>query len=223
VKYQRYRPRRLAPPKPIVRDIWDDEWSLFERRKTPYGFPLLLGRPYPPPPVRGGSGGTRVIMTAPLAAHLHTYARRPHAYPIPVSRAATNRLRTMLGIDYVAWDEARVAWWMDRIDDLANLSIPEFIAKHRKNPWTKRGLLSGPLVWSMRIRLLGRHRRERGWWKAPAVQKLLVSDLSTQAIAERFHIDAAWAGELRRKARVLHRTTRRVRSARGGRRGARGR
>ena len=205
------RRSRPAPPhtKPIIRDIFGDEWSVFEHRKTPYGFPLILGRPYPPPSVQGGSGGTGVIMTAPLAAHLRANERTPYRKPLPVGHGSVIRLRALLGLDHLAWDDARIEWWMDRLDDLAFLPVPTFVAKHIGHAWTRSGKLSEALVWNMRVALIGRQRQVIGWWKAPAVQKLLTSTLPGPVVAKRLNISLARVGELRRKSRALHKRGRR--------------
>lgn len=198
------RHRRLASSsKPIVKDIWGEEWQLFERRPTPYGFPLLMGRPYPPQSVRGGSGGTGVIMTAPLAAHLRANARRPYEKPLPVGHGAIIRLRESLGIGHREWDDARIQWWVDRIDDLATLPVPEFVAKHGDHPWTRSGTISEALVWNMRVALVGRHNRPLDWWKTPAMQKFLMSDLRMAEIAERLSLSTVRIVELRAKIRRM--------------------
>jgi hypothetical protein len=180
---------RKIKPKPIVQDMWGDSWSLFERRETKFGFPILLGRPYPPPPVQGGSGGTGVIVTPKLAAHLRAHARRPYADPLPVGRDVVRRIRRLIGLDHRTWDDERIAWWIDRIDDLASLSVPEFVAKHKANAWTRSGSLSEGRVWQMRLALLGRRRRPIGWWKKPAVKKLILSDLPASVVATKLNVD----------------------------------
>ncbi len=76
-----------------------------------------MGRPYPTPPVQGGSGGTGIIMTAPLAAHLRANERRPYALPLPVGRDAVRRARRRIGLDQQEWDDHRFGWWIDRIED----------------------------------------------------------------------------------------------------------
>lgn len=193
------RPRSAHGSTHIVHDWQGAEWRVFERRKTPYGFDLLLGRPYPTPPVRGGSGGTAVILTPALAKHLRAHARLPYELPLPVGRRPIQRLRTILGIDYRTWEDMRLKWWMDRIDDLATLPIPEFVAKHRNAPWTRSGTISGVLAWQMRIRFLGRQRKPAGWYRRPKVLALLNSDLPHDVVAERLQIAPTRAAELRYK------------------------
>lgn len=168
--------------------MWGDEWSLYERRQTAYGFTLQLGRPYPPPPVQGGAGGTGVIITAALADHLRKNARRPYAYPLPVGRDVVRRVRRVIGLDHRSWDDERIAWWIDRLDDLATLPVPKFVAKYKDEAWTRSGSLSEGRVWQMRIALLGRRRRKIGWWKTPRVEKLIRGDLSANEVAEKLNV-----------------------------------
>jgi hypothetical protein len=49
----------------------------------------------------------------------------------------------------------RLAWWIDRIDDLASLSVVKFAARHSSKAWTRNGTLSSTLVHNMRVVLLG--------------------------------------------------------------------
>ncbi len=168
--------------------MWGDDWALFEKRKTAYGFPILLGRPYPPPPVQGGSGGTGVIVTQALADHLRDHARRPYAHPLPVGRDVVRRVRRLVGLDHRTWDDERLAWWVDRLDDLATLAVPDFVAKYRKKAWTRSGSLSEGRVWQMRIALLGRRRRKIGWWKTPKVRKLVESGMSANDVADKLQV-----------------------------------
>ncbi len=179
---------RKIKPKPIVKDIWGDEWSLYERRKTAYGFSLKLGRPYPPPPVQGGAGGTGVIITPALAEHLKKHARRPYAQPLPVGRDVVRRVRKMIGLDHRSWDDDRISWWIDRLDDLATMSVPDFVEKYKTSAWTRSGTLSEGRVWQMRIALLGRRRRRIGWWKTARVTKLISSPLPANDVAEKLNV-----------------------------------
>lgn len=182
------KPVRKIKRKPIVKDMWGDEWSLFERRKTPYGFSLLLGRPYPPPPIQGGAGGTAVIVTEELARHLQENARRPYALPLPVGRDVVRRVRKLIGLDHRSWDDDRIAWWIERLDDLASMAVPDFVEKYKDEAWTRSGSLSEGRVWQMRIALLGRRRRPIGWWKTNRVEKLIKSDLPANTVADRLKV-----------------------------------
>lgn len=210
----RRRPRVAHGSTHIVRDWQGAEWRVFARRKTPYGFDLLLGRPYPPAAVRGGSGGTGVILTPALAKHLRAHARLPYELPLPIGRRPLLRLRTILGIGHRTWEDQRLAWWMERIDDLATLPIPKFVAKHRNAPWTRSGTISGVLAWQMRIRFLGRQRRPVGWYREPKVLALLNGDLPHDVVAKRLHVAPRRAAELRYKLHTEAHRRQRERSKR---------
>lgn len=149
------RKRRFSRSRHItIRDVWGERWRVSERRPTVYGFAIYMGWPYVPDgPQKGGRAG--VIVTPPLAAHLHTHVQRPHFLPLPLGRKALRRARQMLGIDHRAWTDVRLAWWIDRIDDLASLSVVKFAARHSSKAWTRNGTLSSTLVHNMRVVLLG--------------------------------------------------------------------
>jgi hypothetical protein len=95
------------------------------------------------------------VVTKPLAKHVRTHVQRPHYLPLPVGRKALRRVRQLLEVDHRVWTDARISWWMERLDDLASLSVVKFAARHGANPWTRRGTLSPTLVWNMRTALLG--------------------------------------------------------------------
>jgi hypothetical protein len=117
-----------------------------------------------------------------------------------VGRDAIRRARKRIGLDRIAWDDTRFGWWIKRIDDLATLSVPEFVARHGSKAWTRSGALSEARVWQMRIALVGRQRREIGWWKASEVRALLKSKQPIEVIARRLDITPVRAAVLRRKA-----------------------
>lgn len=138
----------------VIRDIWGERWTVSERRPTNYGFAIYMGWPYiPNGPQKGGRAA--LIVTAPLAAHLRATVQRPHFLPLPVGRKTLRRVRELIGVDHRVWTDARIFWWVDRIDDLANLSVVKFARKHRKVAWTRNGGLSSTLVFRMRVSLLG--------------------------------------------------------------------
>ena len=147
---KRHHRRRYS----IIRDIWGDRWTVAERRPTNYGFAVYLGWPHVPNgPQKGGRAN--VIVTAPLAAHLRKTVQRPHFLPLPVGRKTLRRVRELVGVGHRVWTDARIFWWVDRIDDLANLSVVKFAKRHRATAWTRNGRLSSTLVFRMRVTLLG--------------------------------------------------------------------
>jgi hypothetical protein len=137
-----------------VLDVWGDRWSIVERRPTDYKFSICLGYPDTSNPL-DRRGKAKFIVTEPFARHLHAHTRRPHSLPLPIGRKALRRIRVQLGIDHRAWTDARLYWWIDRIDDLATLSATQFATKHGAHPWTRSGTLSTTLIWGMRAILLG--------------------------------------------------------------------
>ena len=137
-----------------VRDVWGDRWLVAERRPTHYGFAVYLGWPYINDHLEKRCKAM-FILTMPLARHLRTHVQRPHFLPLPIGRKALRRLRQKLGVDHRAWTDARLYWWVDRIDDLATLSASQFSAKHSGDAWTRSGSISTTLVWGMRAILIG--------------------------------------------------------------------
>jgi len=144
-----YRSRHVT-----IRDVWGERWRISERRPTSHGFAIYMGWPYiPDGPQKGGRAA--VVVTPPLAAYLRTNLQRPHFLPLPLGRKALRRVRQMLGVDHRRWTDARIAWWVERIDDLAALSVVKFAARHGPKAWTRNGTLSSTLVHHMRVALLG--------------------------------------------------------------------
>lgn len=170
-----------------IRDIWGNRWLVAECRPTAYRFSIYLGWRYEQGRLKT-SGKAAVIVTAPLAAHIRAHAQRPNLLPLPIGDNARRRIRSQLGVDHRAWIDTRLAWWLDRIDDLGKLSDAGFVAKHGATGWTRMGTMSRTLVCQMRVALLGRKRHPVGWWKAPAVRTLVTSRLPVQDIADRLQL-----------------------------------
>ena len=172
---------------PVIQDVWGEPWHVAERRPTPYGFAIYMGwAASPKVQYRGGKAG--VIVTSPFAKHVRSTAKRPHELPLPIGDNALRRVRKLLGVDHRLWIDTRLNWWLDRIEDLGTLSAARFVAKHRRDAWTRWGSMSTTLVWQMRVALMGRHRRPVGWWRAPEVRALVTSNLSLDEIGERLGI-----------------------------------
>lgn len=167
-------------------DIWDDVWDVREARPTSHGFDLLFGWPAGTPRGKGGAGGPRIIVTQDLAAHLESIRQSPGKHGLPAGSTTVKRLRRLLGhhgqID-------RAAWWEDRADDLADLTIEQFATRH--------GVSIGAAV-NARHALFGPTLRPAGWWRAADV----VSALSgpTADVADALGISC---GSVRRIRAVL--------------------
>jgi hypothetical protein len=143
--------------------------------------------------------GQVVIVTPRFAAWVRAHAQRPHIHPLPISLNAYRRIRRALGVDRRAWTEKRLAWWIDRIEDLGTLTATEFVARHGAKPWTRTGKLTEGNVLLVRQELLGRQLRPAGWWKAPAVQALLRSNVPASVVAARLKLALTTVYGLRRR------------------------
>lgn len=187
---------------PIIRDIKGERWHVYERRPTPYGFDIYMGWDASPTAAYRG-GKAAVIVTAPLAKHLRATVQRPHALPLPMGRKTLRRVRKEVGVDHRVWIDARINWWLDRIDDLGTLSAAKFVARHGKDPWSRQGTVSTTLVCKMRQLFLGDRARPRGWWKAPAVRALVRSKLRAPEVAERLGVSEITIYRIRRQLRGL--------------------
>ncbi len=147
------------------------------------------------------SGKAAVIVTAPLAAHLRTHVQRPHFLPLPMGRKTLRRVRQLLGVDHRVWIDTRIAWWLERIDDLATLSAVKFVARHGTKGWTRKGTMSSTLVFHMRVALLGYSQRPPGWWRSQEVRTLVNSKLRLRVIAERLQVSEITVSRIRRRLR----------------------
>ena len=132
--------------------------------QTAHGWPLRLGWPVGLPRGRGGSGGVRVILTRELAAYLEAHRMTPGAMALPCGRGAIKRLRALLGMD---WRTDNETWWLDRLDDLADLSGVEFARRHG---------VSSAAVSHAHKACFGSRLRPAGWWRDPVVVSILTSD-----------------------------------------------
>jgi len=129
--------------------------------------------------------------------------QRPHFLPLPIGRKALRRVRKLLGVDHKVWIDTRLYWWIDRIDDLGNLSSPKFAAKHGSKSWTRQGTVSAALVSQMRTILLGKRARPWGWWKDPKVLAVIMNrELTLEQIAERMEISPITVSRIRRRVRA---------------------
>jgi len=166
-------------------DAFGDEWDVREYRPTAHGFDLALGWPSDRPRGAGQAGGPRVILTENLVLYLTSMRHTPARIRLPIGRTAIKRLRRILGHD---WQIDRAAWWEERTDDLSDMTIEEFAARH--------GVSVGAVV-NARHAVLGRVLRPAGWWRAPDVAALLLSDRPRADIAADLDISIGSLGRLR--------------------------
>lgn len=166
-------------------DVWGDAWSVRERRSTEHGFDVLLGWPVGQPRGKGAAGGPRVIVTAELAAHMGRIRATPSGHGLPLGNTAITRIRRLLGHHrYID----RAAWWERRAADLIDLTIEQFAERHA---------VSIGAVVNARHALMGPSLRPAGWWRAPDVSAVLLSDAPTSDTAEVLGISAGSVRRLR--------------------------
>lgn len=168
-----------------VTDYCGDAWDVTEARSTPHGFDVLLGYPSGLPRGRGGTGGKRVILTPELAQHLERFRERPSLSGLPVGFGVIKRLRKLLGHHRYL---DRRAWWEERVDDLADLTLEAFAERHR---------VSVAAAANARLALFGPRLRPAGWWRAPDVAEIILSDRPRSEIAEALGLSVGSVGRLR--------------------------
>lgn len=168
-----------------VGDAWGSLWDVHAARETTHGWSLMLGWPVGLPRGRGGSGGVRVILTRELAAYLEAHRMAPGAMALPCGRGVIKRLRALLGMD---WRTDNEAWWLDRLDDLADLSGVEFARRHG---------VSSAAVSHAHKACFGPRLRPSGWWRDPVVVSILSSDHPRAWIADVLGISVGAVGRMR--------------------------
>ena len=115
------RPTRLDSAIGEVSDYRGIAWLIAERRATEHGFDLCLGWPVD----ADGQRGVAIIITQDLADYI--CATRQRDVALPIGRSTIKRLRRELGL---SWLRDRAAWWAERADDLANLTLEQFAQRH---------------------------------------------------------------------------------------------
>jgi transposase len=166
-------------------DIWDDRWDVREYRTTDHGFAVVLGWPAAQPRGRDGSGGPKVIITAQLASHMEAHRRIPLALHLPIGATAIKRVRRLLG-HHRQIDAA--AWWDERVTDLSDLTIGAFANRH---------MVSVGAASTARSALLGPKLRPAGWWRAPDIAAIILSNRPRAEKADLLGLSAGAVGRLR--------------------------
>lgn len=164
-------------------DLWGDRHEVHEWRKTLHGFALALGWPDGAVKGKGGAGGPRVILTSHLAAYFEDHRRCPSLIVLPIGKTSIKRVRRLLGHN---WHDDNADWWLERLDDLADLTLDEFARRHHVAP-----------PGGMRIALLGHTQRPAGWWRGRPYADLLTADLPRVTIADQLGISVGAVGRLR--------------------------
>lgn len=168
-----------------ITDAFGGEWDVRERRPTAHGFDIALGWPSDQLRGRGQAGGPRVILTEDLVIYLAAHRDRPKDIRLPIGRTALKRLRRILGHH---WQIDRAAWWESRTDDLSDLTIEQFCARHQ---------VSAGAVVNARHALFGPALRPAGWWRKEEVAAILLSDRPRVEIADALGISVGSIGRLR--------------------------
>ncbi len=185
-----------------ITDAFGDEWDVREYRPTQHGFDVTLGWPSGMPRGRGGTGGPKVVVTEDLRAHLESLRLQPAALRLPIGATAIKRLRRLLGHHHQI---DRAAWWEDRVEDLADLTVAQFCDKH--------GVSAGSVV-NARHALYGPKLRPAGWWRAPDIAAILTSARPRAEIADGLGVSLGAVGRLRWAA--MNKGPRPVKPFRGG-------
>lgn len=168
-----------------IKDYWGDEWDVREYRRTDHGFRIALGWPAGIPRGAGGAGGPRAILTEPVVAYLADLRDAPQGIRLPIGRTTLGRLRRTLGHH---WRIDRAAWWESRVEDLSDLPLTAFAVKH--------GVSIAAASYA-RSALFGAATRPAGWWRAPDVTEIILSDMPRAVVAESLDVSVGTIGRLR--------------------------
>lgn len=166
----------------IIVDHWGGRWSAFETRQTRHGWPIYLGRPADTGTPMNRVGGNRVILTSDLVAYMESVRYDRSRCDLPISDTVVTRIRKFLG--FIRSRE----WWEQHADELATMTATEFAGRYG---------YSVVRVYRVRMAMLGRRRRERGWWRLEPARSLLAGDAPRQRIAEELGISVGTVGRLR--------------------------
>ena len=110
-----------------IRDCNGFQWDVREIRPSSHDFSLYFGWPHGQ---RGkGYGGPRLIPTRELRAYwrYHSLDRNGAIFDLPAAPTTLKRVRRIFGFDSYG---AHHKWWLERIDDLCNLSGAHFARKY---------------------------------------------------------------------------------------------
>lgn len=175
-------------PLRIARDHYDDQWSVYEERPTEHGWPLIMGRPYPP---RYASGGDATILTSELVEYLMSMRHERGAISLPIGLTAIKRIRKALGLN--SYDDMR-QWWEEHADELASMTEVEFADKHGYSP---------ARVSQANKALFGKRLREPGWWLVEPARSAIKGDGPRAQVAMDLGISIGAVGRLRWRIRTM--------------------
>ncbi len=175
----------------VVRDHYDDQWSVYEERHTEHGWPLLLGRPH-----TGESlnrvGGNRVILMTDLVEYLIGIRYERGAVNLPVGGTALWRIRRLLGINI--YDDMR-EWWEEHADELSSMTEAVFAEKYGFSP--AKVSMANKVLFGKRI-------NDAGWWLKEPARSLIKGDSPRAQVAEELEISIGAVGRLRWRLRCMN-------------------
>lgn len=168
-----------------ITDVFGDRWDVREYRPTAHGFDIAMGWPANEERGTGKAGGPRAILTRSLVIYLAAHRDRPKNIRLPIGRTTLQRLRRILGHH---WQIDRAAWWEARTEDLSDLTIEQFCARHN---------VSAGAVVTARHALFGPKLRPAGWWRNDEVAAIILSNRPRAEIADALGISVGSIGRLR--------------------------
>ncbi|MGA7409426.1 MAG: hypothetical protein WBW33_03010 [Bryobacteraceae bacterium] len=172
-----------------VKDFTKASWDVRDARPTKYGFNLYFGTPRETyyGPYRGPS---KLIVTKALRDFWHANRTKKLHFFLDLP-ASSSGLQTALRRLRFSHREDVKAFWKERVEDLAVLPTREFAAKHGVDPVA---------AFEWRLKLVKRGR-PAGWWRAPAILKVLLSDMPLGEAGRELGIAISEVHRLRRLAK----------------------
>lgn len=151
-----------------IKDALGLEWDIKEARPTKYGFDIYYGKRKDATGYDVG-GPNRLIYTIELKEFWKRCASKHDGtiFDLPAGRTTLKRARVALGFN---WDTDSEKFWRKHKGDMIALTPREFEEKHKDQA------LTGDRMSFWRLRIVGGRARPLGWWKEPAVLKLLLTE-----------------------------------------------
>lgn len=177
-----------------VRDVGDVLWDVRKARATKHGFSLYFGRPTEEDTSRYVTH-PRLIVTKELEDYWQAIRATGHGslYDLPASTNVLQRARRKLGFHY--YRDVNAFWTAQR-EDLESLSPRELVAKYG---------VSSAKAQAWRLKVVGRLIRPNGWWRAPEICEILLSDEPIRQVGEKLGVTKHYACQLRCRAKQAFR------------------
>lgn len=172
-----------------VKDFNKAEWNLREVRPTKHGFDLCFGTPrstyYGP-----YCGAPKLIVTKALRDYWHRNRTKKLHFFLDLPATSSSLNLTLRRLRFFHREDVK-AFWKDRIEDLGTLSTREFAAKHGVTP-------AAAFEWRLKLVKRG---RPAGWWRAPGILKVLLSNMPLGEAGRELGIAISEVQRLRRLAK----------------------